>query len=53
VDQQPYYQGYMPVHNLYLMNEFGLGALDINTGKALITPADVNTIRKFKGMAVR
>ena len=53
VDQQPYYQGYMPVHNLFLMNEFGLGALDINTGKALITPADVETIRQFKGMAVR
>ena len=53
VDQQPYYQGYMPVHNLFLMNEYGLGALDINTGKALITPADVETIRQFKGMAVR
>ena len=53
VDQQPYYQGYMPVHNLFLMNEYGLGALDMNTGKALITPADVETIRQFKGMAVR
>jgi len=53
VDQQPYYQGYMPVHNLYLMKKYGLGALDMNTGKALITPADVETIRQFKGMAVR
>ena len=53
VDQQPYYQGYMSVHQLYLMNKYGLSALDINTGKAMIGPEDVETIRSFKGMSVR
>ena len=53
VDQQPYYQGYMSVHQLYLMNKYGLSALDINTGKAMIGPSDVETIRSFKGMSVR
>ena len=53
VDQQPYYQGYMSVHQLYLMNKYGLSALDINTGKAMIGPDDVAQIRSFKGMSVR
>jgi simple sugar transport system substrate-binding protein len=53
VDQQPYYQGYMAVHQLYLMNKYGLSALDIDTGKAMIGPDDVAQIRSFKGMSVR
>ena len=53
VDQQPYYQGYMSVHQLYLMNKYGLSALDINTGKAMIGPDDVKKIRSFKGLSVR
>ena len=53
VDQQPYYQGYMSVHQLYLMNKYGLSSLDINTGKAMIGPDDVAQIRSFKGMSVR
>jgi simple sugar transport system substrate-binding protein len=53
VDQQPYYQGYMAVHQLYLMNKYGLSALDIDTGKAMIGPEDVAQIRSFKGMSVR
>jgi len=43
----------MSVHQLYLMNKYGLSALDINTGKAMIGPDDVETIRSFKGMSVR
>ena len=53
VDQQPYYQGYMAVHQLYLMNKYGLSALDIDTGKDMIGPEDVAQIRYFKGMSVR
>lgn len=53
VDQQPYLQGYLPILQLYLMNKFGLSAWDVNTGKALITPADVESVNKFVAMGVR
>lgn len=53
VDQQPYLQGFLPVMQLYLMNKYGLSAWDVNTGKALITPADVAAVREFADQGVR
>jgi simple sugar transport system substrate-binding protein len=53
VDQQPYLQGFLPVMQLYLMKKYGLSAWDVNTGKALITPADVPTVREFADAGVR
>ena len=53
VDQQPYLQGYLPILQLYLINKFGLSAWDVNTGKALITPADVDAVNRFVAMGVR
>jgi simple sugar transport system substrate-binding protein len=53
IDQQPYLQGYLPILQLYLINKFGLSAWDVNTGKALITPADVEAVNKFVAMGVR
>ena len=47
VDQQPYLQGYLPIMQLYFMKKFGLSAWDVNTGKALITPTDVDSVNKF------
>ena len=52
VDQQPYYQGYMAVHQLYLMNKYGLKALNIDTGMSIISPEDIPTIRLFNEMLV-
>lgn len=53
VDQQPYLQGFLPVMQLHLMKQYGLSAWDVNTGKALIGPADVATVREFADAGVR
>ena len=53
VDQQPYYQGYLPILQLYMINEFGLSAFDVNSGKALIRPEDVDAVEAFVEMGVR
>lgn len=53
VDQQPYLQGYLPIQQLYFINKFGLSAYDVNTGKALIRPEDVEEVETFVGMGVR
>ncbi|MGF1625121.1 MAG: sugar ABC transporter substrate-binding protein [Alphaproteobacteria bacterium] len=53
VDQQPYLQGFLPVMQLYLMKKYGLSPWDVNTGKALIGPDDVATVRTFADEGVR
>lgn len=53
VDQQPYLQGYLPIQQLYMINKFGLSAFDVNTGKALVRPQDVDQVNKFVDMGVR
>lgn len=53
VDQQPYLQGYLPIQQLYFINEFGLSAWDANTGKALVRPEDVAQVEAFVEMGVR
>lgn len=44
VDQQPYMQGFMPVMEAYLTKTVRLAPTDINTGKALIYPAQAAAI---------
>lgn len=53
IDQQPYLQGYLPVHQLHLMNSFKLGAWDVNTGKALVRPDEVDAIVELSQQGVR
>lgn len=53
VDQQPYLQGFLPVMQIHLMHQYGLSAWDVNTGKALITPADVPSVREYADQGVR
>jgi simple sugar transport system substrate-binding protein len=38
---------------LYLMNKFKLGAWDVNTGKAIVTPADVPALEALSKQGVR
>ena len=44
VDQQPYMQGFMPVMEAYLTKTVALAPTDVNTGKALIYPAQAKAI---------
>lgn len=53
IDQQPYYQGYLPILQLAMIKKFGLSAFDVNTGKALIEPKDVEAVEKYVQMGVR
>ena len=53
VDQQPYLQGYYPIHQIYLLNNFKFPPIDINTGKALITPADVDALLELSSQGIR
>ena len=53
VDQQPYLQGYYPVHQLYLLNNYKFPPFDINTGKALITPDDVDALLDLSQKGIR
>ena len=53
VDQQPYMQGFMPVMEAYLNKTVGLAPTDINTGKALIYPAQAGAILDLVKKGVR
>ena len=53
IDQQPYLQGYIPVHELRNINKYKLSAYDVNTGKALVTPDQVDTLVKLSQEGVR
>ena len=47
VDQQPYEQGFMPVMEVYLKKTIGLAPADIDTGEAVITPDQADSIMKL------
>ena len=53
IDQQPFLQGYVPIHQLHLMNKYKLGAYDVNTGKALVTPDQVHELIKLSQQGIR
>jgi simple sugar transport system substrate-binding protein len=53
IDQQPFLQGYIPIHQLHMMNKYKLGAWDANTGKALVTPDQVDDLMKLSQEGVR
>jgi simple sugar transport system substrate-binding protein len=47
VDQQPFYQGFFAVAELYYKNKYGLVPVDVNTGSALIDKSNAATALKF------
>jgi len=53
VDQQPFMQGFMPVMMVYQSVEIGLAPTDINTGEALVYPADVPGVRELSEQGLR
>ncbi|MBX6323783.1 MAG: substrate-binding domain-containing protein [Rhodospirillaceae bacterium] len=53
IDQQPFLQGYIPIHELHLINKYKLSAYDVNTGKALVTPDQVDALIKLSQEGVR
>ena len=53
IDQQPFLQGYVPIHQLHMMNKYQLGAYDVNTGKALVRPDQVEALLELSAQGIR
>lgn len=53
VDQQPYTEGFMSVMNGYLMKNFKLDGLEVDTGKQVIRKEDVDAIIELSKEGVR
>ncbi|MBK1697379.1 sugar ABC transporter substrate-binding protein [Rhodovibrio salinarum] len=53
LDQQPFLQGYLPIHQLYLTTKFGFAGMNIDTGAALITPQNVDAVADLADAAIR
>lgn len=53
VDQQPYLQGYLSIQQLYLMKRFDLGPWDVNTGKGMVTPQNVDAVAALSEAGIR
>ncbi|MBE0530457.1 MAG: substrate-binding domain-containing protein [Rhodospirillales bacterium] len=53
LDQQPFLQGFLPVMQLYLTKKFGFAGMNIDTGAALITKANVEQVAPLAEKAIR
>ncbi len=47
VDQQPFYQGFLSVTELFYRNKYGLIPVDVNTGSALIDKGNAAVALRF------
>jgi simple sugar transport system substrate-binding protein len=53
VDQQPYLQGFLSVMQLHLIKKYGLSGWDVDTGRGIITPTDVDSIMELSQQGIR
>lgn len=53
VDQQPYLQGFLSVMQLHLINRYGLSGWDVDTGRGIIKPEDVDSIMELSQQGIR
>ena len=53
LDQQPFLQGYLPIMQLYLTSKFGFAGMNVDTGAALITKANLAQVAPLAAEAIR
>lgn len=53
VDQQPYLQGFYPIMQLHLLNNYRFPPFDIDTGKAMIYPEDIEALLELSAQGIR
>jgi len=53
VDQQPFLQGYLSVHQLYCMKTYGMSAWDVNTGNAIVDASNAGLILELSKKRLR
>ena len=53
VDQQPYLQGYLPVVQFFLKDQYGLGYWSVNTGALMLHKEDMAALEEYSKAGVR
>lgn len=53
VDQQPYLQGFYPVMQLHLLNNYRFPPFTIDTGKAMIYPDEIDALMELSAQGIR
>jgi simple sugar transport system substrate-binding protein len=53
IDQQPYEQGFLPVMEVYLAKKVGLAPASVDSGEAVITPDQVDSIMALAKQGMR
>jgi len=53
IDQQPFLQGYLAVHQLYTMITYGMSAWDVNTGNAIVDNSIVDKVLELSKKRLR
>jgi simple sugar transport system substrate-binding protein len=53
LDQQPFLQGFLPIMQLYLSTKFGFAGMNIDTGAALISSANIAAVEGLAKEAIR
>jgi len=53
LDQQPFLQGYLPILQMYLTSKFGFAGMDIDTGAAIISSANIDAVAPLAKNGIR
>jgi simple sugar transport system substrate-binding protein len=53
VDQQPYLQGYLGIVQLDLIKKYGLSGWDVDTGRGIVKPEDVDALMELSKQGIR
>ena len=53
IDQQPFIEGYMPIIQLYLTTKYGMAGLNMDTGAAFVTAANIDAVAPLADLQIR
>ena len=53
IDQQPFIEGYMPIIQLYLTTKYGMAGLNMDTGAAFVTGANIDAVAPLADLQIR
>ena len=53
IDQQPFIEGYIPIIQLYLTTKYGMAGLNMDTGAAFVTGANIDAVAPLADLQIR
>ena len=53
IDQQPFIEGYMPIIQLFLTTKYGMAGLNMDTGAAFVTGANIDAVAPLADLQIR